>query len=258
MIKHLYIGQPISQTIHWFGTDTEELYDKNLNDPQQRLELERNNWLNSTIEYSFNSGGHRGPEFNVDDEGFIVLGCSFTSGVGLHYDQIWPELLAKKLDQVSWNLGAAGMGLDTAYRLAEHYVPRLCPSKVILLAPSWTRLELWVEDNRIRVLNYGAFGDVDPLFNNSYMKHWLANDANAYYRAIKNINSIAYICQCLNADFYCYDVMDDFMSIQPQVGGLARDLQHNGPKCHEVFANRVYEDVVNKKTYRPKFLNIDS
>lgn len=257
MNDHIYIGQPISQTVYWSGTDTEERYRNNLSIPEKRKQLEQYNWINTTIEYSFNSAGYRSVEFNPTDDGFIVLGCSFTSGIGLHVNQIWPELLSNKLNQSVWNLGVGGCGLDTAYRLAEHYIPRLKPSKVVLLAPEWTRIELWDKPDFPRTLNHSFFGSSDPLLTNLYMKTWIANHPNVHYRGIKNIHSIAYICQTLDIEFYCYDVNKDFMTIQGQTGCLGRDLMHNGPKCHEVFADIVYNDIKNNKVFSPEWVKLD-
>lgn len=255
MNEHIFIGQPISQTVLWTGTDTEERFQSNLSDPEKRKMLEQYGWLNDPIEYSFNSAGYRSVEFNTSENGFMVLGCSFTSGVGLHLHQIWPEILSKKLNQPVWNLGVGGSGLDTAYRLAEHYIPRLKPSKVVLLSPEWTRIEIWDHSEFPRTLNHSFFGNNDPLFTNVFMKTWMANDANIHYHGIKNIHSIAYICQRFNIDFYCYDVNNDFMTIQSQTGCLGRDLMHNGPDCHEVFADIVYTDITNNKTYQPDLFN---
>ena len=172
MNDHIFVGQPINQTVYWSGTDTKELFLKNLNNPEKRKQLEKYNWVNTKIEYSFNSAGYRSIEFDANDNGFMVLGCSFTSGVGLHVHQIWPELLSNKLNQPVWNLGVGGTGLDTAYRLAAHYIPRLRPSKVVLLAPEKTRLEIWNCQEYPKTLNYRAHGDTEPLFNNQFMKIW--------------------------------------------------------------------------------------
>lgn len=255
MINLTFTGQPISQTVYWDGSDSEELFKQNLKDPKKRNLLETFGWINTPIEYTFNSCGFRSIEFDANDNGFITLGCSFTSGVGLHLWQIWPELLSKKLNQPVWNLGVGGASLDTVYRLAEHYIPGLKPSKVILLAPEWTRIELWDDECVPRVLNHHAeWGYNRAFFDNAYMKSWLTNDANVHYHGIKNIYSIAYICHILGIELYCYDAQRDFMQMQKTGGDQGRDLMHNGPSCHEEFANMVYSDITQKKVHQPSFV----
>ena len=61
----------------------------------------------------------------------------------------------------------------------------------------------------------------------------------------------------LGAPEICYDVNKDFMTIQGQTGCLGRDLMHNGPKCHEVFADIVYNDIKNNKVFSPEWVKLD-
>lgn len=254
MIETIYDKPIINQTRYWCGTDSELEFQSNLKNPARRALLEKNGWIDSNIEYMFNSEGFRSVEFDTNTPGFITLGCSMTNGIGLYFDQIWPEVLSKKLGMPAWNLGAHGTGLDTAYRLAEFYIQKLKPTAVVLLAPENTRYELWAGARAPMHLNHVAFGGVDGYLTDEFMKTWIAYDINPYYHGVKNIQSIGYICQHLGVDFYCYDVNQDFSAIQGTTMDLARDLQHNGPTCHQVFADQVYNDIINKKTYKPLFV----
>lgn len=71
-----------------------------------------------------NSLGYRSPEFEQVD--LITMGCSQTFGLGVCFDNIWPEKLAKKLGNVSHaNLAFPGWStirmIDSFYKYIERY-----------------------------------------------------------------------------------------------------------------------------------------
>jgi len=90
-----------NQKQYFHSTDYEELYQKNRKDKGP-------NWYyyDSKIEYKFNSWGYRTKEFDELDEDYLLtFGCSYTEGIGLHYDDTWPIKLSKALKLDIFNLG---------------------------------------------------------------------------------------------------------------------------------------------------------
>jgi hypothetical protein len=65
--------------LQWLPSDTEELFIKNKK--EKLKELKAGGWLNTEIEYSFNSYGFRSEEFSTSSS-ILYLGCSFTVGIG--------------------------------------------------------------------------------------------------------------------------------------------------------------------------------
>jgi hypothetical protein len=97
-----------NQKIYFNSIDSEELYQQN--------KIEKGpNWYyyDNEIEYKFNSWGYRSKEFDLLGRDYLLtFGCSYTEGVGLHYEDMWSTKLAKVLDLDIFNLGSGGTGLD--------------------------------------------------------------------------------------------------------------------------------------------------
>lgn len=223
----------------WAATDTLEGYNKNLQSSRQRYLLETFGWIDSVIDYEYNSHGFRTPEFD-DRENFISLGCSFTEGVGLPIEKTWHHQLETMLGLPGWNLGVSGAGLDTCYRLARYYISLLKPKFVVLLEPYYNRFELHCNDPLpwiINPANSGFWSD------NHYVKSWVADSTNMEIAAEKNIYAIKYICQQLNIKLYHYEPDVFPNSVPKEQYDLARDLLHPGAKVNLEFAKNVYNDI---------------
>lgn len=238
-------GHP-TRALDWFPTDTKQLYQKNLNDPERRQLLEKFGWINADISYVHNSHGFRTKEF-TQTENFISLGCSFTYGTGLPQGCVWPELLSNMINVPVFNLGMAGTSLDTCYRAAKHYIPLLKPKFVVMLVPEKTRMEIFLED--LVYIHLPSNPDVYKFSNDNWMKYWYTNEKNLDTLMQKNIDAIAWICKQNQADFYL--VNDNFMYTDHDFWhtDLARDLQHPGKPFHKALAQVFFEKIQNKNVY---------
>lgn len=151
--------------ILFISSDTEELYQQNLENNHQELELngwiplpddercvghrylynpknpEMNDWVE--LSYKLNSHGFRGEEMPTEKKprSIIALGCSNTFGVGMPVGQIWPTLIGNTLRQRPYNLGIPGGSLDAAFRVLLAWLPKIRPSHVFLLEPPGVRYE---------------------------------------------------------------------------------------------------------------------
>lgn len=97
----------------YYSTDSSQLHHKNQRHPDHNYDSRR--WDGSQIEYSFNSLGFRTPELEsvIDNsKWFLVLGCSYTVGVGLPAHLRWPDLISEKSGIPHINLALEGTGLD--------------------------------------------------------------------------------------------------------------------------------------------------
>jgi hypothetical protein len=87
------------------------------------------NWKYKTkkIEYTLNSLGYRGPEFDVHDwqNSIVVLGCSCVFGVGVSDDETLTHYLSKITGRNVINLGIGGgsnqLILDTSLTMKRNY-----------------------------------------------------------------------------------------------------------------------------------------
>ena len=99
------------QSLKFTSTDSEEMFEKNKNNPEM-LDIYKDD--NNKLIYNFNSLGYRTKdmEWFENKDYILVFGCSYTEGIGLHESDIWHYHISKKLNIPIMNLGAGGTGPD--------------------------------------------------------------------------------------------------------------------------------------------------
>jgi hypothetical protein len=106
-----------NKTYYWLATDTKERFKKFLQEENQKKQ-NLQYYLENPIEYKLNNFGFRTPDdFNSNDEGNLFIGCSHTIGIGLHLENVWSYKLNQIIGGKFWNLGIAGTGVQTHFRL---------------------------------------------------------------------------------------------------------------------------------------------
>lgn len=221
-----------NQTLDWLPMDTKELYNQNIK--QKYKMLEENGWINNHFTYKFNSDGFRSLEF-TDDPTIMCLGCSFTCGVGLPVESIWPELLAKNLNLRCANLGVGASSMDTAFRLASGYIDKIKPKIVVCLIPPIHRFEIIGSD--ITQIIPGWI----PNGLDSFYSKWLETEFNADLNCEKNLLAIQMLCHSRNIKFVSYDSLE--LADPRYQTAFARDLAHPGAMYHTIFSNKVLTEL---------------
>jgi hypothetical protein len=226
------------QTLEWLPTDTKENYEKLIQNPEHRAYFAEQGWDQpGAITYKINSHGFRADEFGGGPY-LLALGCSYTVGIGLPVESIWPYLVAKELNLKCANLAWGGYSTDTCYRLAEYWVEELKPDYVCMLAPPKHRVELLLDDLNQPVEIFLAqsqskyFKDDDV-----YLKHWFLNEENARINQRKNIRAIKQLCAESNVQCSVYDAEEHMWWSREEIG-YARDHMHGGPKIHKILAEK--------------------
>jgi hypothetical protein len=109
-------------------------------------------WVSNSIEYSVNSFGYRGGEFekNVD---LLTMGCSNTWGHGIPLDATWPEMLRsekiKTINSIACN-GDSAMGQVIKF---FHYVKLFGnPKNLVAVIPAY-RMEFPLESGKWHISN---------------------------------------------------------------------------------------------------------
>lgn len=229
---------------NWLPSDTEELYNQQIQDPVRKNYFEMQGWVDSgSITYKINSYGFRCDEFNSNDPCIVVLGCSFTIGTGLPLDTIWPTLVGKDIGLKVYNLSWGGNSSDTCFRLAEYWLPKLNPKLVCMLTPPDARVELLLdreEQNKSEVFMPDSKSAwFSP--NDIYLKHWFVNDENARINSAKNKLAIKGLCDNQQIPFIVYDSTQEMSKSREEIG-YARDYMHAGPTGHRMLANKIIRD----------------
>jgi len=239
-IVHNY-SRVAGRTVHWDTTDSKDSYLKNLQTPITYQRLQELGFLNTQIDYCYNSHGFRTAEF---DEKFDVLcfGCSFTMGTGVHSKDTWPEQLAALTGLTVANLGHAGSSNDTAVRFALHYLPLLRPRYAVWLQTDRHRVEL-LDDSVPMSLNIMAGDTQNPCANDYFIKTWFASDENQTLNLKKNTMAFKYICETLGIEPVILD--RSLVTTQKFPNNDARDLIHPGRDFYKTLACRV-QNIIDK------------
>jgi hypothetical protein len=240
-----------SYTLHrnkqllWIDSDSKEEFDANMQDPERRMQLEKYGWDRpEIITYQFNGHGFRCQEFD-QSLGVIALGCSFTAGVGLPVDSVWPAIVGAKLNLPVWNLGIGGASMDTCFRLLYHYIHQLNAEYVLLLTPPDQRFELHTPD---KVLCFHP----QTIYHN-IQKWWYQCSSNGQLNYIKNVMAIAELCRQHNRRLIV-QTPDNALFGLPHRDRWppARDMLHVGTqeqkKCANLFLQAIKTDQANHET----------
>ena len=232
--------QYANQQLGWFGTDSQEAYHKHLSNPDTRQRIKSAHWLDANIIYQFNEHGFRADSFDRGP-GFVALGCSHTQGVGLPYHSMWATIVAHTLGIQSWNLGIAGGSMDTCFRMAHYWLPKLKPKFVVILEPRY-RLEIH-RNNIIETISLATDERVAECW---YLKEFAVNEENSYNNQLKNRFAINAICMELQIPLYHWTTntwqQQPVASIEDSYDE-ARDLVHPGVRHNKNFANMILRTV---------------
>jgi hypothetical protein len=223
--------------MRWSGMDSKQLFEKHCQAPDKKRILEQQGFLDlNCISYSYNHQGFRSDEFDNRPAG-IALGCSFTEGVGIPLNKTWPSVLSELLNHHVWNLGVGGSGMDTCFRMLDHYLNILNVKFVVLCSPSPLRFEFF---DRYDVPRTFIPMHLDNEKHRDFAKEWMTSDLNTNTQARRNILAMKWRCQEKNIPFFELSFAKHFNK-----DGLARDLAHPGVEANKKFAHLFYNKVKN-------------
>ena len=229
-----------NQTLSWCDTDTKERWESNRISQADRLK-KHGWWESQNIEYSFNSQGFRSEEFDPNRKGIMFLGCSITVGIGIQQQDIWCERVSGAVCLPCWNLGQGSAGMDTLFRMAEYWIPRLLPRQVIMLCPP-NRFEILNSQGRPVMLLPAAQTKEckNPPYLDTFYREWAIHPENMRLHDLKNLWAIEHLCDSLDIPLNHWTWADMFNN---WVDDYGRDLSHPGARVHGVFAERVLREI---------------
>jgi hypothetical protein len=156
---------PQNHNVLFSGSDTEELFTKN-------LKTKPNDWYYRTnqISYVRNINGHRCKNIEeIDLDNYILFaGCSHTEGIGLKLEDTYPYLLSKKMNCDYYNLSIGGTGVDTlSYNLVTWFAKIKKPPKLLIVQ--------WPHNVRLTLENFPDEPSIEPL---AFHAHGIWSDNN--------------------------------------------------------------------------------
>jgi hypothetical protein len=238
-------------TYEWLPTDTEENFQRLMQDPNHREYFHSKGWDQpAAITYKINSHGFRSEEFDPAASSLVSLGCSYTVGIGLPEHATWPHLVAQAAGLKNYNLAWGGTSADTCFMQAQHWLPVLRPQLVVMAAPPKARFDLISEDP---ARPHNTYLPSDELLhtssadNDTFVKTWFLHDRNAELNNARNRLAVQALCAGLGITCLTYNAHDWFAKSREQLE-YARDHMHAGPRGHRLLAERIIHDWHETKT----------
>jgi hypothetical protein len=217
------------------GSDDEETY-------KESLKTQPADWIyrNTKVTYKRNEYGHRTiPMSNIKQDGYLLTtGCSFTEGIGLPVEDVWPHVLSQRMGNIPYyNLGLASSGPDLAmYNLCRFLTAcPYAPGYIVLFVPPQDRmfsLGYGFGDRRVRASgpwdeNEGGLGKLFQFNVKYYTFDTNLLKVDATWKVLKHV-----MPKTKFVAFTFHDVPETHNDLD-----RARDLMHRGPRTNQVYAD---------------------
>lgn len=221
------------------GLDVPNTWRRIISDPSQYPAWAQSGWLKpdgsvTEINYRINSSGFRGAHF-TSDPALVFFGCSFTFGIGMHEEKIWPTKTSKHFNLQCCNLGIPGHGLDyyslyTALWLLKE-IPQ--PRAFLIKFPHQPRITFYRETNDKLYIDNVVCHINKPNVPTSRLSCVTA--ASALHTSRINtfiaLNSITSLAEKLSIPVIV--IKDNhFTHINTNADSVARDYYHPGASYH--------------------------
>jgi hypothetical protein len=224
------------------------------------------------IEYDMNEHGYRSDSFkNISDYNVLTLGCSWTMGIGVDNNNVWPNLVGNQFGKV-FNYGMYGVSTSfvakTLYKIVSS---EFTPNMVLIMWPGFSRRD-YIKENGLfkKVGGFRMANDKDLVWKNEEEDLLFVELRNDYqdlmifweaYNFVETIGKLHNIKIFHTIAGYYYDV---FKELQPQLSDTidydrffdpincykndlkGRDNHHPGADWHNTFAKEFYTYIKNK------------
>ena len=241
-----------SKTVKWSGTDKEEVFYEHMKDPNTRQQLEELGYDENSIEYSYNEYGFRCDTFPDHNNTIMFLGCSYTEGVGIRYEDLYANKVAKELGLECINLGVGGSGNDSSLRRASYWIPKLQPKIVVHQGTHRDRVEFPFRDEYWLMAGYQGpdwtkdfpnFTRRDNLYFRESYRNAITHSIHLDFLYDKNVYAIKGICNTFGSQYFHFD----FLKFQFDNYEYARDLGHPGARAHQELTDYVIQLITGYK-----------
>ena len=219
---------PKTQEVDFAGSDTENLFRKNLKTYKTWI------YADKPITYRYNEHGFRNKSFNEVDwsKSIVVIGCSHVEGIGLALEDTICWHLEKIMNIPVVNLGVGGSAVDFAcwnsLRLHNYY-PR--PKALVHV---WTSLARYTDRWKNIYFSFlPKYREYNNKLNWTYRSKYYIETDRALWK-----DKVPYI----EATFFDKDYLQNDM-IKLYHLDQARDLMHPGIKSSHIAAKKIAEQL---------------
>lgn len=239
--KYGFIGHDDTNTIKYWDSDSDqEKFERTLKDMPM-------DWYFRTAEisYKLNSLGHRSKEIEeLDLDNYILtIGCSHTEGVGMPLEKTYSYLLSKKLKCDYYNLAIGGTGMDVVlHNLTIWFLTVPKPPKAVII--QWPDITRTLTGTAPDILRPRGLWE-----NNKAYEAFVNLAINIDFFKAKKVLAHALIQSMIKVPTVYFGIhrvlpFNEDTIVEPIVDH-ARDLVHPGVKSHELFAESIYDHLIN-------------
>jgi len=216
--------------------------------------------------YTYNELGFRGD--SIKKEGFKVmsLGCSFTEGVGVNYDDTWPTQFTNLIpNSVNMNFGTGGRSNDFITRCLLTYYDVIKPDLVLVMYTLPFRREIYRKDGGIEpftpTTSWGYLKETDDGIKTQEHLTYLQNRNEDFINWYKNHQIIKLFLESKNCNWLwngSFEVPIEYVESNRFDGNYmffidkGVDNGHPGPKQNKTYANKLHNYILlNFPNYIP-------
>ncbi len=211
-----------SKVLKWCPMDTEELYQYNISNNKSLME--KLNWIDNDITYSFNEHGFRSDSFEKHCT-ILTNGCSQTMGIGLPLEDMWSKQIANHYNTNYHNLAVAGSDFQHLAQRSAYWLPIIKPKIYILKEPPADRFNFWNDENfEVSTAHYTE----KELLKQRTLVDIVSNEANTEWYRYSSLTLIENLCKQLDIKLIVIPTTRIHPNNNESETDLARDLEHHG------------------------------
>lgn len=231
------------------GCDDEESYLKH-------CEIKSKDWYyyNNPIDYNINSFGFRCNDIEfLEDDYLLFTGCSYTEGVGLHLENTYPYIVAKKLNKTYYNLALGGTGPDIVKHnliMFLSYMHKIkLPKYIIIQWPDFSRFTFF--DKNFQNCHINPYNNLSNLFRELVENELLENTNrfNIYSTlefiknmGIEHVIELGYPSNDNYIRTFSKKIKSQFW-VSANKFEKARDLAHPGIEPHKILSEEILDAI---------------
>lgn len=210
----------LPNSLRWYSTDTEQLWEKNLKKVPE--DIETSGWLDYKFTYDLNSHGFRNKEFVPEEDSIIAIGDSLSFGTGLPREMTWPDMIEVRTGKTVFNLALPMFALDSTFRILYTWLSTLKSKTVLLLENSPIMREIYLE-------NVGSWSTED------WKSNLVLDPSERILSRAKNLLAIQTWCDMHGVELIVIDCQTRIdigtKAFEDNIGtkyNIARDMMHPG------------------------------
>ena len=255
------VNSKCNSTVEWFSVDSKSEFVSN------SIKLGSNwEYIEKKISYKFNNQGYRTLDWvNIKwEDSVVVIGCSYTFGLGLAVEDTICNLLSSKFNSPFINLGVVGSSNQLMfYNSMKLLANGVMPKAVILLYSDPSRTTHF-NSNDNTIIPIGNW-----IFPTSPVQQVLTLDkskslVNFYTDYIKDNNcdvhgtmaavGVEALWKSKNVPVLAYSAYNRTMGSQfnllPIAVDRSRDLSHPGSNSNKLWSDFIASDIVSQKIFK--------